>query len=146
MFTAWNLCHNLRPLSCFWPLVQCQQELYVLKRRLDDDMTSVPTEAYSRPLSFMARYLLEKSPFMATTPTSTAVISMMPAIQRNIQQWDDIPAVASVLWLQGCLRRFIRILKSFRDHPVLLCSFIDRSTNKTWKVEINYKTWQANLW
>lgn len=39
------------------------------------------TEAYSRPLSFMARYLPEKIPFIATTPTSTAVISMMPVIQ-----------------------------------------------------------------
>lgn len=38
----------------------------------------VPTEAYSRPLSFIARYFPEKSPFIATTPTSTAVISMMP--------------------------------------------------------------------
>lgn len=36
------------------------------------------TEAYSRPLLFMARYRPEKSPLMATTPTSTAVISRMP--------------------------------------------------------------------
>lgn len=46
-------------------------------------MTCVPTDAYSLPLSFMARYLPEKSPFMATIPTSTAVISMIPAIQIN---------------------------------------------------------------
>lgn len=36
------------------------------------------TEAYSRPLLFMARYRPEKSPLIATTPTSTAVISRMP--------------------------------------------------------------------
>lgn len=36
------------------------------------------TEAYRRPFSFMAKYLPENRPLMATTPTSTAVISNIP--------------------------------------------------------------------
>lgn len=43
------------------------------------------TEAYRRPFSFMAKYLPENRPLMATTPTSTAVISKIPGKdERNI--------------------------------------------------------------
>lgn len=50
---------------------------------ISHQITFALTEAYNRPLSFIARYLPEKSPLMATTPTSTAVISMMPVQQKQ---------------------------------------------------------------
>lgn len=80
-------------------------------------MTSVLTEAYSRPLSFMARYLPEKSPFMATTPTSTAVISMMPTTQMNTQELFDMSA-EEVSFLT-----FIQVLKKQKSNTTCKAKF-----------------------
>lgn len=58
--------------SCYL-IPQLADFSYLIFRR---DITL--TEAYRRPFSFIARYLPENKPFIATTPTSTAVISSIP--------------------------------------------------------------------
>lgn len=59
------------------------------------------TDAYSLPLLFMARYLPENRPLMATIPTSTAVISRIP--QNRIRRCVIAQIEFFEIHLHGCL-------------------------------------------